>query len=213
MTKTTNVDFFKANKTLSTRTSDYFKKVLKRAELNEIYNAKITLCNQQIEAYENALNDGSKIKGLDSKEVIAERIKEQETAREGYATELAELKEKNAFILDDNDKLFKKNVSKAEGIGQVKSACEVFFKSYNLDIKNTEFENAIIESIGKKSSVKKLVKTGGTKTLMFDGNNALKNMYAVSFEYMVEKGTIKPAQIPSVLRHKYEKKSAKKSNK
>ena len=70
-----------------------------------------------------------------------------------------------------------------------------------------------MEAIGKKVNVKTLVKSNGTKALVWDVTNALKNLYAVSFEWMVEAGTIKNADIPSVLAEKYAKKSSKKNNK
>ena len=50
------------------------------------------------------------------------------------------------------------------------------------------------------------------KVLKYDVTNALKNLYGVGFEWMVEAETIKPADIPSVLTDKYTKKS-KKNNK
>ena len=55
--------------------------------------------------------------------------------------------------------------------------------------------------------------SGGTKCMNYDSTNALKNMYGVSFEWMVEAGTIKNADIPSVLVDKYAKKDSKKGKK
>ena len=51
--------------------------------------------------------------------------------------------------------------------------------------------------------------SNGTKCMVYDATNALRNMYGVSFEKMVEAGTIKSAMIPSVLVDKYAKKNKK----
>ena len=51
------------------------------------------------------------------------------------------------------------------------------------------------------------------RSMRYDVTNALKNLYGVAFEWMVEAGTIKPADIPSVLVDKYAKKSNKKDKK
>lgn len=75
-----------------------------------------------------------------------------------------------------------------------------------------QMEPAVLESIGKKIDTKTVVKSNDTKALKYDVTNALKNLYGVGFEWMVEAGTIKPADIPSVLTDKYTKKS-KKNNK
>ena len=100
----------------------------------------------------------------------------------------------------------------AKCLEDVKTAVENFYKAYKLDVTNTTFETAVLESIGKKIDTKTVVKSNGTKALKYDVTNALKNLYGVGFEWMVEAGTIKPADIPSVLVDKYTKK-AKKNNK
>lgn len=93
----------------------------------------------------------------------------------------------------------------------LKAAVENFYKAYKLDVAGTTFETAVLESIGKKIDTKTLVKSNGTKAMKYDATNALKNLYGVSFEWMVEAETIKPADIPSVLTDKYTKKSKKNS--
>jgi hypothetical protein len=95
----------------------------------------------------------------------------------------------------------------------VKTAVRDFYKNYDLTVDNTTFETVVLESIGQKINVKTIITSNGTKALQYDSANALKNLYAVAFEFMVEAGTIKSASIPSVLADKYTKKSSKKSNK
>lgn len=94
----------------------------------------------------------------------------------------------------------------------VKKAVEEFCLDYKLDVAGTTFESAVLESIGKKVDTKTVIKSNGTKAMKYHVTNALKNLYGVEFEWMVEAGTIKPAQITTELADKYTKK-AKKNNK
>ena len=135
------------------------------------------------------------------------------TINEGLKTEWDKLlKEQASFEYNEYDKKFRKAMKDATCLEDVKTAVENFYKAYKLDVTNTTFETAVLESIGKKVDTKTVVKSNGTKALKYDVTNALKNLYGVGFEWMVEAGTIKPADIPSVLTDKYTKKS-KKNNK
>ncbi len=98
-------------------------------------------------------------------------------------------------------------------IGLYIIVCRAFFREYKLVIDNTTFETALVDSIGKRIDKRTVVTSGGTKCMNYDSTNALKNMYGVSFEWMVEAGTIKNADIPSVLVDKYAKKDSKKGKK
>ena len=217
MTNTTNatlykVDFFKSSRTLSTRTSEFFRVVIKKAELNTIYSEKISANESSIASIDDMLKNGSKL------DVSEEELNKM---RENYVTINDALKiewdkllaEQATFEYTANDKKFKKAMKNATSTDDVKNAVRDFFKEYKLEIANTTFEQAVLESIGKKVAVKTLVKSNGTKALTYDVTNALKNLYGVSFEWMVEAGTIKPAHIPSVLQKKYEKKKTSKKNK
>lgn len=221
MSKTTNttnnatinnakVDFFQSSRTLATRTSEFFRVVIKRAELNTIYSEKISANETSISAIDDILKNGSK---LDVSEEELKKMRENYvTINEGLKIEWDKLlAEQATFEYTANDKKFKKAMKNASSIEDVKNAIRDFFKEYKLTVDNTTFETAILESIGKKVTVRTLVKSNGTKALSYDVTNALKNLYGVSFEWMVEAGTIKPANIPSVLQKKYEKKSNKKN--
>ena len=172
------VDFFQSARTLSTRTSEFFRCVIKKAELNTIYGSKIDANNNSIAAIDDMLEKGS-----GNLDITVEDLNRMRT---NYITI-------NEGLKVEWDRLLKE-------------------QAYKLDVSGTTFETAVLESIGKKIDTKTIVKSNGTKALKYDVTNALKNLYGVGFEWMVEAGTIKPADIPSVLTDKYTKKS-KKNNK
>ena len=214
MSKTTNnakVDFFQSARTLSTRTSEFFRCVIKKAELNTIYSSKIDANEKSIAAIDDMLEKGTNL------DVTVEDLNRMRTnyvtINEGLKVEWDKLlKEQASFEYNEHDKKFRKAMKDAKCLEDVKTAVENFYKAYKLDVTNTTFETAVLESIGKKVDTKTVVKSNGTKALKYDVTNALKNLYGVGFEWMVEAGTIKPADIPSVLTDKYTKKS-KKNNK
>lgn len=220
MSKTTNttvatnnakVDFFQSARTLSTRTSEFFRCIIKKAELNTIYGSKIDTNEKSIAAIDDMLEKGTNL------DVTVEDLNRMRTnyvtINEGLKVEWDKLlKEQASFEYNEHDKKFRKAMKDAKSLEDVKTAVENFYKAYKLDVAGTTFETAVLESIGKKIDSKTVVKSNGTKALKYDVTNALKNLYGVGFEWMVEAGTIKPADIPSVLIDKYTKKS-KKNNK
>lgn len=220
MSKTTNttiatnnakVDFFQSARTLSTRTSEFFRCIIKKAELNTIYGSKIDANEKSIAAIDDMLEKGTNL------DVTVEDLNRMRTnyvtINEGLKVEWDKLlKEQASFEYNEHDKKFRKAMKDAKSLEDVKTAVENFYKAYKLDVTNTTFEIAVLESIGKKVDTKTVVKSNGTKALKYDVTNALKNLYGVGFEWMVEAGTIKSADIPSVLTDKYTKKS-KKNNK
>lgn len=205
------VDFFQSARTLSTRTSEFFRCIIKKAELNTIYGSKIDTNEKSIAAIDDMLEKGTNI------DVTVEDLNRMRanyvTINEGLKVEWDKLlKEQASFEYNEHDKKFRKAMKDAKCLEDVKTAVENFYKAYKLDVSGTTFETAVLESIGKKIDTKTVVKSNGTKALKYDVTNALKNLYGVGFEWMVEAGTIKPADIPSVLTDKYTKKS-KKNNK
>lgn len=211
VTNNAKVDFFQSARTLSTRTSEFFRCIIKKAELNTIYGSKIDANEKSIAAIDDMLEKGTNL------DVTIEDLNRMRanyvTINESLKVEWDKLlKEQASFEYNEHDKKFRKAMKDAKSLEDVKTAVENFYKAYKLDITGTTFETAVIESIGKKIDTKTVVKSNGTKALKYDVTNALKNLYGVGFEWMVEAGTIKPADIPSVLTDKYAKKS-KKNNK
>lgn len=210
-TNNAKVDFFKSARTLSTRTSEFFRCIIKKAELNTIYGSKIDANEKSIAAIDDMLEKGTNL------DVTVDDLNRMRvnyvTINESLKVEWDKLlKEQASFEYNEHDKKFRKAMKDAKSLEDVKTAVENFYKAYKLDITNTTFETAVLESIGKKIDTKTVIKSNGTKALKYDVTNALKNLYGVGFEWMVKAGTIKPADIPSVLTDKYTKKS-KKNNK
>lgn len=210
-TNNAKVDFFQSARTLSTRTSEFFRCIIKKAELNTIYGSKIDANEKSIVAIDDMLEKGTNL------DVTVEDLNRMRanyvTINEGLKVEWDKLlKEQASFEYNEHDKKFRKAMKDAKSLEDVKTAVENFYKAYKLEVSGTTFETAVLESIGKKIDTKTVVKSNGTKALKYDVTNALKNLYGVGFEWMVEAGTIKPADIPSVLTDKYTKKS-KKNNK
>lgn len=205
------VDFFQSARTLSTRTSEFFRCIIKKAELNTIYGSKIDANEKSIAAIDDMLEKGTNL------DVTVEDLNRMRanyvTINESLKVEWDKLlKEQASFEYNEYDKKFRKAMKDAKCLEDVKTAVENFYKAYKLDVSGTTFETAVLESIGKKIDTKTVVKSNGAKAMKYDITNALKNLYGVGFEWMVEAGTIKPADIPSVLTDKYTKKS-KKNNK
>lgn len=205
-----NVDFFQSSRTLSTRTAEFFRVVIKKAELNTVYSEKISANEASIASIDDMLVKGSSLNVS---------VEELEKMRNNYVTINESLKkewdklvaEQATFEYTADDKKFRKAVKNSKSADDIKSAIRDFYKAYDLNVADTTFESAVLESIGKKVTVKTLVQSNGTKALSYDVTNALKNLYGVAFEWMVEAGTIKPADIPSVLQKKYQKKGTKKN--
>ena len=210
-TNNAKVDFFQSARTLSTRTSEFFRCIIKKAELNTIYGSKIDANEKSIASIDDMLEKGTNL------DVTVEDLNRMRanyvTINKGLKVEWDKLlKEQASFEYNEHDKKFRKAMKDAKSLEDVKTAVENFYKAYKLDVAGTTFETAVLESIGKKVDTKTVVKSNGSKALKYDVTNALKNLYGVGFEWMIEAGTIKPADIPSVLTDKYTKK-AKENNK
>lgn len=205
-----NVDFFQSSRTLATRVSEFFRVIIKKDKLNTIYAKKIAANETSIVTIDDMLTNGTSLQ-VSEEELTAMRSNYVAINESLKAEWDRLLKEQATFANNEADKRFKKGMKTAGSIEEVKTLVRAFFKEYKLTIDNTTFENAVLESIGKKITSKTVVKSNGTKALTYDISNALKNLYGVSFEYMVESGTIKATDIPSVLVEKYAKKTNKKS--
>ena len=60
-TNNAKVDFFQSARTLSTRTSEFFRCIIKKAELNTIYGSKIDANNKSIAAIDDMLEKGTNL--------------------------------------------------------------------------------------------------------------------------------------------------------
>lgn len=209
-TTTTSIDFFKADRALSTRVSEYFRCVLQKREIEVRFNEKI-------QALTTSIDNLDKLEGS----LMADKIPEMKVT---YETQIAALKKERdelinetaKFELTEGDKTLKKSVAKLVKNNKVtdealEEAIAKWFDAYNLNVRGTKFVAEIIKSIGNKSDAKTLVKSNGLVADILNTANVLKMVYAKSFNRMVEAETIKPAQIPTLLRDKYAKKATKKN--
>ena len=153
-TNNAKVDFFQSARTLSTRTSEFFRCIIKKAELNTIYGSKIDANNNSIVAIDDMLEKGSG--NLDITVDDLNRMRANYvTINEGLKTEWDKLlKEQASFEYNEYDKKFRKTMKDATCLEDVKTAVENFYKAYKLDVTNTTFETAVLESIGKKVDTK-----------------------------------------------------------
>ena len=153
MSKTTNttvttnnakVDFFQSARTLSTRTSEFFRCIIKKAELNTIYSSKIDANEKSIAAIDDMLEKGTNL------DVTVEDLNRMRTnyvtINEGLKVEWDKLlKEQASFEYNEHDKKFRKAMKDAKSLEDVKSAIENFYKAYKLDVSGTTFETAVLE--------------------------------------------------------------------
>lgn len=119
MSKTTNnakVDFFQSARTLSTRTSEFFRCIIKKAELNTIYGSKIDANNNSIAAIDDMLEKGTNLDVTvdDLNRMRANYV----TINEGLKVEWDKLlKEQASFEYNEHDKKFRKAMKDATWIG------------------------------------------------------------------------------------------------
>ena len=203
ITSTNNVDFFRADRELSERVAEFFRCVLHKKEINLEYSSKIETLEESIENLENLAGS-----------VMQDQIPALKTAAYNQIKALKEertklLEEQAKFSDTELDKNFKKVLRKNPSGDIVADEVCKWFDNYGLDIRGTLFLEEVCASFGMKIDIKTMVVTDGKSVLKLDVNNALKNMYGCAYEHMVQVGTIKPAQIPTLVREKFSKKTKK----
>ena len=208
------VDLFKADKTMSARVEEYVKcRVLRKAIMKEYEG--------QIKAIDSSLENLNKLEGSILADTIPAQKEKYLVARE----ELVEKRDKQiteeaTFELTKGDTVFKKTLKGLSmSDSKVSEAVVEWFKNYNLDIADSELLTDILQAIGGKEDFHKLVDSEGLDGVSVDNNRALNMLYWVAFKHMATVGTIKPAQIPDIIKDNFgaeaiaKKKAAKKATK
>lgn len=204
--KTMNrVDFYSATKQLSLDVAEYIRVVVAKKDINLTYSNKVNELNETIERVENL-----------SGSVFAERMEELKAnayeALKKYEEERKRLLEEQAtYTKSENDQRLEKVFKSKKGV-TYESATEAlieWFMHYNLDITDTYLLEEIMDSFGSVQDIKTLVRSDAMKIMKVDYNKVLQKVYGICYEHMVG-ATIKPAQIPELVREKY---MPKKSNK
>lgn len=202
------VDFFKADRSMSTRVVEYMRcKVWKKAIQLE-YAKKINDVQKILDSLEKLSGSLIAEKSDDTKISCLAQIAKYEKERD------EQIEKETKFSLTDADKVFKKAVKKADGAADlVAEAVCAWFKEYGVDVENTYFLEEVLSHFGSKFDFRKLVTTDGADARALDASRALDMMYATAYTHMATVGTIKVAQIPEIVRDKYAPKKSKKQNK
>lgn len=205
------VDLFAADKKMSSRVEEYVKvRVLKKA-INKSYAEKIDSINNSIKSANNLI-------GTIAEDTVPAILASLNASLDATIKERDEqIKKECTFELTENDKTFKRAL-KGLNVGEndrISRAIIVWFKHYNLDVTNSTLLADIISAIGGKEDYNKFVDTEGQNGLSVNESNALNMLYWVAFNHMATMGTIKPAQIPDIIKNNFGKaaKEAKKNNK
>lgn len=209
-----NIDLFKADKTMSTRVEEYVKcRILRKAIMKE-YNDKISAIDTSIENL--AKLEGSILANtIDTQKAQFMKAKEELILKRDE-----QIKKEATFEYTQGDKDFKKALKGLSMDSPIVSEQVVaWFKNYNLDVADTNLLADILLAIGGKEDFHKLVDSNGIDAVAVDNNRALSMLYWVAFRHMATVGTIKPAQIPDIIKDNFgvkakeAKKAAKKAQK
>lgn len=193
------VNMFDADRVMVDRVAKFVDLKVLRAEYVETTRQSISALKKLIDNLDN-------LKGSVFENDIESKRAQYESDVEVQENALKEkLDAMEKFEYTDADKTFKKSLRglSVNDTKEIKEAIRVFFKSYNLEVKDTDFEKSLLNAIGGKVSMKKFVKTEGSDGVVINENNALIMLYWITFNYCVIAGTCKAQNIPEILKNKY----------
>ena len=207
MKKFRNVDLF--NLSMTTRINEYAQCRILRKKIGLEYADRIAAVKASVEGL--AKLEGSALWNESVKDEIekkqAEILRLEDERKE-------QLKKDATFTLTKADRGFKKAL---HGLhcddDKVALAVVEWFDQYSVDVRSSYLLKDILRAIGGKESFGELVSTDGRNAVVVDETRALNMLYWVTFGACVEKGAIKAAVLPEIIREKYApkpKKSAKK---
>jgi hypothetical protein len=195
-----NVDLFKANKTMSTRVEEYVKcRILRKAIMKE-YGDKIS-------AIDTSIENLTKLKGSVLEDTIDTQKAQLLVAREELVVKRDEqIKKEATFEFTQGDKDFRKALKGLDMNSPVVAEQIIaWFKNYELDVTDSQLLADIMLAIGGKEDFNKLVDSDGIDAVAVDNTRALSMLYWVAFRHMATVGTIKPAQIPDIIKNNFGK--------
>lgn len=192
------IDLFKADRTMSGRVEEYVKCRVLRKAISKDYSDKIQSIDLSIKNLDN-------LRGSILESTIATQKEELMMARMTLVAERAEqLKKEATFEFTKADKDFKKALKGVSMDSPVIAEQVVeWFKNYGLDVSDSELLADICQAIGGKEDFHKLVDADGMDGISVDNNRALSMLYWVAFRHMATVGTIKPAQIPAIIKDNF----------
>ncbi len=193
---TRKVDFFNLDKEFSDRVVNYMIKKVWRRELQLKYEQELNKLYEKLDRIKNLENSILKEEIYDKRKNILAKIGKLELQKQ------KDLKD-SKFEEIETDKKFKKIVKTSQGANAVDAVRE-FYSYWGLDISHSYFEDELISAFGKKAfSIKTLVETCGKDSVTFNVTDAWGLLYTMAYARMVQVGTIKPIQIPEIIREKY----------
>jgi len=197
-----NIDMFKAQREFADRVAKFVDLKVLRAEYAEDYRVQTSATKKLIESTSKTL-EGS-IFAESIPERLAQYQADLDAFRVAYEERLAQM---DKFELSDDEKALRKALKgvSCDDTTVIKKALQDFFSKYDLDIKGTDFEKSLLNTLGGKVDMRKFVKSEGTDGVSFNTSGALNLIFWVTFNYMVSAGTIKAAMIPDCLKAKYVK--------
>lgn len=195
------VNYYAISKELSNMVSTYMFRFVWQNEVRATYSPKIAY-------YRLALDDkNTTVKGIDEKPLTREQILSR---IDDLENEMADILSAKWRYENDKDVVELKNACRGAESADVKKAITTFLAHAGMDSENaTRIVKQAIIDCGSSMNCRVLVQSDGTKVRKFNANKALSCTMAILFEEMVQAGTIRPVQIPSLLRDKYGKKEQK----
>ena len=192
------INYFTVSRELSSMVSTYMFRFVWQNEVRYTYGGRISY-------YKAALEGESNITVYNGEVALS---------REELLVKIDNLQKEQAAILSakwlyDNDKavVALKTACRGADSADVKKAIATFLKDMGIDSENaSRIVGQAIMDCGSSMNCKVLVESEGKRVRKFNANKALSCTMAILFEEMVQAGTIKPVQIPSLLRDKYAKK-------
>ena len=201
------VNYFDASRELSLRVSEFMRCYVWKTEIKLRYQSQIEEAEKSLDLIDNLKGSihESAIPAMKDAQIL--KISALKEERDKLIAEEA------TFTLTEADKEFKRRVRKNPVCAE--SAIIDWFAEYNLDVSDTALVDEILSATGEKLSNRQIVASRGKVVTAFNESNCLRMLYAKAYEHMVNAGTIKVTQIPSLMMDKYspKKKASKKSAK
>ena len=199
------IDMFLANKDFANRVASFVDLKVLRATYSEEYRVQVSATKQLMKSVET-------LKGSIHEDEIPAKLEKYENDlvvfEEAYKDKLDKM---DKFELTEEEKALRKALKPlgCDDTKAIKTALQMFFTNYGLNISGTDFEKSLLNALGGKVDMRKFVKSEGTDGVVLASSTALNIIFWVTFNYMVSAGTIKAANIPDCLRDKYIKPDGK----
>lgn len=210
---TSRIDLFKADRAMADRVADFMQKKVWGITLKARCKAEIALKESDIASlkrlagsiFDNDENDAN--------------IAKLEADIEDFKTKLKDqLEEEATFAYIDADNAFYNSYKKAADDGEIATAIEDWFKTWNLDVSNdyafvADFRKAISGS--RKATATQVIRSEATKFVdsKRSKGDILNVFYGVLAEKMLVAGTLKATAIPEDVREMYAPKKKDKKEK